>query len=475
MHTRNWKWLLPVTVVADLILLNVAFFLAYWVRYELQWFRGVEEAYFVPFSSYLPSVVLLTGILMGVFLLEGVYAARRIRPLLDEAWVIFRGTVTGIATMILFSLVYRPSLPSRLIFAYDAAIIVLLLSLSRWLLREILAILRKRGIGVERVLIVGAGETGRAIIRSIVAQPELGYQLVGFVDDAPDKASTDLGRIRALGDTGQVGELIRTLVIDQVIISLPWMAHRKVLSIIAQCERQKVRVRMVPDLFQLSLGQVDIDEINGLPLIGVREASISGWNQTIKRAIDVVGSALGLLLLSPILLPVALLVKLDSPGPVLFRQARVGKGGKGFTVFKFRTMVQGAENIQEQLRASNQTADPWFKLRDDPRRTRVGKFLRRSSIDELPQLLNVLRGEMSLVGPRPGMPVEVAKYQPWHMNRLQASPGMTGLWQVSGRSELTFDEMVLLDLYYIENWSLVLDFKILLRTIPALLSARGAF
>jgi exopolysaccharide biosynthesis polyprenyl glycosylphosphotransferase len=475
MHNKTWKWLLPVTVILDLILLNVAFFLAYWVRYELQWFRGVEEAYYVPFSSYLPSAVLLTGILMLVFLLEGVYTSRRVRPLLDEIWGIFRGVVTGIATMILISLVYRPSLPSRLIYAYDAAIVILLLGLSRWLIREILGLLRKRGIGVERVLIVGAGETGRALIRSIVAQPELGFQLVGFVDDAPDKANTDLGRIKALGDTNHVGDLIGRLSIDQVIISLPWMAHRKVLSIIAQCERQKVRVRMVPDLFQLSLGHVDIDAMNGLPLIGVREPPISGWNLAVKRGIDVVGAALGLLLLSPILLPVALLIRLDSPGSVLFRQARVGKGGKEFTVFKFRTMVQGAENIQEQLRASNQTADPWFKLRDDPRRTRIGKFLRRSSIDELPQLLNVLRGEMSLVGPRPGMPVEVAKYQPWHMKRLQASPGMTGLWQVSGRSELTFDEMVLLDLYYIENWSLVLDFKILLRTIPAALSARGAF
>jgi lipopolysaccharide/colanic/teichoic acid biosynthesis glycosyltransferase len=181
------------------------------------------------------------------------------------------------------------------------------------------------------------------------------------------------------------------------------------------------------------------------------------------------------LILSPILVPVALLIKLDSSGPALFKQARVGKDGHEFTVFKFRTMVQGAENAQEQLRANSQAGDPWFKMRDDPRRTRMGKFLRRSSVDELPQLLNVLRGEMSLIGPRPGMPVEVAKYQPWHMKRLQASPGMTGLWQVSGRSELTFDEMVLLDLYYIENWSLILDFKIMLRTIPALLSARGAF
>jgi len=459
----------------DALLVNIAFFLAYWVRYELQWFREVEEAYYVPFRAYTPSALTLTAILLIVFVMERVYSPRRGRPWLDEMYVIFRGTVTGIATMILLSLVYRPSLQSRLIFAYDALIIVILLGASRLLIRAVMARLRKHGIGVDRLLVVGAGEIGRAVMRNIVAQPELGYQLIGFVDDAPEKAHTDLGRIKALGDTGQISELISGLAIDEVAITLPWTARRKVLNIIAQCEKHNVRVKIVPDLFQLSLSQVDTDDINGVPLIGIKETSIRGWNLAIKRAIDIVGSILVLLLLWPFFALVALLIKLDSPGPVIFKQMRVGRGGKEFTVYKFRTMYKGAESYQASLQSLSESSGPLFKMRDDPRRTRVGRLLRRASLDELPQLYNVLRGEMSLVGPRPGMPAEVAQYQDWHMKRLQASPGMTGLWQVSGRSELTFDEMVLLDLYYIENWSLLLDFKILMRTIPAWLSARGAY
>lgn len=475
MYAKTWKWLNPVMIALDAILINAAFYLAYLVRYELQWFRGVEEAFFVPFSNYIPSAAILTGILILVYLIEGLYTPRRGRPWFDEVYTIFRGAVTGIATMIIVSLFARPTLQSRLIFAYHAILIVVLLSGSRLLIGAIMSALRRRGVGVDRVLIVGAGEVGRTVMRNIVARPELGYQLIGFVDDAPEKAHTDLGRIKALGDTSALPELISRYGINEVIITLPWMAHRKVLSLITQCERYKVRARIVPDLFQLSLSQVDIDDMNGLPLIGIREPSIRGWKLAVKRGIDLVVAVLLLISLAPLFGLIALLIKLDSPGPIIFQQVRVGRNGKEFKCYKFRTMVADAEQRQPALEQTNPSSSPWFKLRDDPRRTRVGRFLRRASLDELPQLYNVLRGEMSLIGPRPGTPQEVAKYQPWHMRRLSASPGMTGLWQVSGRSELTFDEMVLLDLYYVENWSLLLDFKILLRTGPAVFSGRGAF
>ena len=240
-------------------------------------------------------------------------------------------------------------------------------------------------------------------------------------------------------------------------------------------ERHRVRAHIVPDIFQLSLSQVVMNDINGIPLIGVKEPTISGRNLAFKRAVDVFISLVVLILLSPILALSALLIKLESPGPVIFRQTRVGRGGREFTIFKFRTMRVNAEREQEQLAARNEASGPLFKMRDDPRRTRVGKWLRRTSIDELPQLWNVLRGEMSVVGPRPALPKEVAQYQPWHRRRLEAAPGITGLWQVSGRSELDFEEGVLLDLYYVENWSPFLDLKIMLRSIPTILLGRGAF
>jgi exopolysaccharide biosynthesis polyprenyl glycosylphosphotransferase len=231
----------------------------------------------------------------------------------------------------------------------------------------------------------------------------------------------------------------------------------------------------VPDLLQLALSRVDIEDLGGIPIIGVKEISITGWNLAFKRASDIVLSLAVLIFLSPLLLLISVAIKLDSPGPALFKQVRVGKGGRRFICYKFRSMRQGAEEERPQLADLDEVVGPIFKIRHDPRCTRVGRFLRRTSLDELPQLYNVLRGEMSLVGPRPPIPLEVEQYQEWHRKRLEVSPGMTGLWQVSGRSQLTFDEMCLLDIYYLENWSPLLDLKIALKTIPAVLAGRGAY
>jgi len=231
----------------------------------------------------------------------------------------------------------------------------------------------------------------------------------------------------------------------------------------------------VPDLFQLALSRVDIEDLGGIPIIGVKEISITGWNLAFKRTSDIVLSLAVLVLLFPLMLLISVAIKLDSPGPVLFKQVRVGRDGRRFVFYKFRSMRQGAEEERPQLADLDETVGPIFKIRRDPRCTRLGRFLRRTSLDELPQLYNVLRGEMSLVGPRPAIPVEVEQYQEWHRKRLEVSPGMTGLWQVSGRSQLTFDEMCLLDIYYLENWSPLLDLKIALKTIPAVLAGTGAY
>lgn len=476
MFERYRRLLSYAVVILDVILINLALAVAYWLRYNRQWFAAVDEAHFVSYRSFIPISIALTILLLGIYKLSGVYNQPRGASWFDEVYLVVTGTATGIILMV-FVIVFffRPLFYSRLVFFYAGILITILLAASRLVKRTVHAYLRRRGLGVDRLLIVGAGEVGRTVMRNVVAQPSLGYQVVGFVDDDPEKGGTSLGRFKGLGNTANIPGLVKGMSIDEVIITLPWMYHRKIVSIIAQCERENVAVRIVPDIFQMTLSHLDTEDLGGIPMIGVKDISIGRSQLIIKRAMDVVVSLVALILLIPFFLLIALIVRLDSSGGVLFRQIRVGKDQRLFGCYKFRSMREGAEEEKEELLDKNEVAGPVFKMRDDPRITPVGRFLRRTSLDELPQLLNVLMGHMSLVGPRPAIPAEVQRYQPWHTRRLDVAPGITGLWQVSGRSQLTFDEMVLLDLYYIENWSPLLDLQILLRTIPQVLLGEGAY
>jgi exopolysaccharide biosynthesis polyprenyl glycosylphosphotransferase len=460
-------------ILSDLLLINLALVGAYWMRYELRWF--VEVGFDASLSDYIPFAVLLSILLPITFKLDGVYDGRRGQSWFDQIYAIVNATAKGTIVLLALIFIFRPLAYSRLLFLEAAVLIVLLTGLSRWAKGFIEARLRRRGIGVDRVLIVGAGEVGRTVIRTIVARPELGYQIIGLVDDNPDKGHTDIGRVKGLGGLEMLAEIVDNEAVDQVFVTLPWMYHRKIMGIVQECQRKHVQAHIVPDLFQMSLSQVDVDDLGGIPLIGVREVTIGRWQQALKRGMDVVIAAVGGLLMSPLVGLISLAIKIDSPGPVLFRQLRVGKTGRQFWCYKFRSMRQGAEREQEQLQAYNEAAGPLFKIRNDPRRTWVGRWLRRTSLDELPQLYNVLRGEMSLVGPRPHLPSEVAKFETWQMRRLEVAPGITGLQQVSGRSQLTFDEQCLLDIYYIENWSPILDIRILLRTVPKVFLGDGAY
>jgi len=474
---ERYRRLLSIAVtVADVVLINLAFALAYWLRYGLQLFADVDEAFFVPFASFVPISLTITALLLVIYKLSGVYNQPRGASWFDQVYRLMTGTATGIIlTVFVIVFFFRPLFYSRLVFFYAGLFIVIFLGISRLGKRFLRNYLRRRGLGMDRLMIVGAGEVGRTVMRNIVAQPSLGYHIVGFVDDDPDKGSTDIGRFTALGNTANIPKLVKEMAIDEVIITLPWMYHRKIVSIVAQCEREQVRVRIVPDIFQMTLSNLDTVDLGGIPMIGVKELSISGSSMVFKRAMDVVVSFVGLLIAWPLFLLIALMIRIDSPGPVFFKQIRVGKDELLFGCYKFRSMRPGAEEEKKDLLDRNEMDGPIFKMRDDPRITKVGRFLRRTSLDELPQVFNVLMGHMSLVGPRPPLPTEVQRYQPWHKRRLEVSPGITGLWQVSGRSQLTFDEQVLLDLYYIENWSPMLDLQILLRTLPKALLGEGAY
>jgi exopolysaccharide biosynthesis polyprenyl glycosylphosphotransferase len=464
----------PLWLVAiDVVFINVSVALAYWVRYDLQWFRDIS--YYHPFSAYIPFGLVMTVLSLIAFQMDRVYQGWRGTPLLDQIYRIINATAKSVVVVLAATFVLQPLQYSRLLLIEAGIIAVLLLASARVAQHAIVSAMRKRGAWVDRVIIVGAGEIGRTVMRTIVARPDLGYQIVGFVDDDAEKGRTDIGRLRALGPVGNLPELIQSEIVDQVVITLPWMYHRKILSIVRECERRQVTARIVPDIFQMSLSQVDVDDLGGVPLIGVREVGFSRTALVVKRLIDISLSSVLLILGLPLYGAMALAIRLDSPGRVVFRQTRIGLGGQPFQMYKFRSMRQGSEAELAQLRRLNEVDGPIFKMRNDPRLTRVGQVLRRTSLDELPQLWNVLRGEMSIVGPRPPLPAEVEKYHEWHNKRLEVHPGMTGLWQVSGRSLLSFDEMVLLDIHYIEHWSLWLDLKIILRTIPQILLGDGAY
>ncbi|MHB1162663.1 MAG: sugar transferase [Chloroflexota bacterium] len=457
----------------DLIALNFSFLAAYFLRYDLQLGGEIPGEFDVSYPDYIPVQAAMTGILLITYILKGLYRLPRGVSWIGEISSVLSATSVGV--MLLFAAVSMARYPasSRALFIYFWLLAVVTVGLARLLHRLLAMTLRRRGIGVKRVLVVGGNNAlGRRIMHSIATERITADQVIGFADLEP---GDDFGRFRFLGTVQEIPRIVYDQRVDEIVIALPAASHDQMLRIMDHCQHKGVSFRVVPDLYQMRLNRVDVDSVNGIPLIAVSESQIRGGNLFVKRVLDVVASVAVLTLLSPLLLVVALAIKLDSRGPVLFRQTRVGRDGLPFTLYKFRSMRQDAEQQLEQLQALNEATGPLFKIRDDPRMTGVGRLLRRSSLDEIPQLINVLRGEMSLVGPRPPLPHEVEKYEDWHLRRLEASPGLTGLWQVSGRSEIPFDEMVMLDIYYVENWSLGMDLSILLRTIPAVLSGGGAF
>ena len=459
-------------VVSDLALINAAFIIAYWMRYSLGIGGAVEERFYISLGDYSSFQVILSLVLLSVYGLAGVYRQRQGISFIDEAWKVLGATSIGMMLTLALVYIFRSFSYSRALVAFSWALIILLLWAARLAKHLIQAYLRRRGLGIRRVLVVGGDSMGKRVMHVIATEPNLGYRLVGFVQENGDE---DMGRFKCLGRLENVTEVVHDHQIDEVIIALPSSSRRDIPLITEKCQKGGVSFKIVPDLYEMSLSGVDIDDLRGIPIVGVKETSIRGFDLLLKRGIDVVISLTALVLLSPLWALIALLIKLDSPGPIVFRQLRVGKGGKPFKFYKFRSMRVKAEDDITELSDQNEVSWPLFKIKNDPRLTRVGSFLRRTSLDELPQLINILKGEMSLVGPRPPLPSEVEKYEPWHMKRLEAAPGLTGLWQVSGRSDLPFDEMVMLDIYYIENWSLGLDFRALLQTIPAVISGQGAY
>ena len=330
---------------------------------------------------------------------------------------------------------------------------------------------------LQNTIVLGAGVVGQSIARKILKHPEYGMNLIGFVDAQPKERSSDLGHLTLLGGIDDILGLVRLLDVERVIVAFSNDAREDVVSLLRDLSKLRVQVDVVPRFFDLLSPSVDIHSVEGLPLIGLRPPGLSRSSAFLKRSLDVVGAVVGLVLLAPLFAAVAVAVKLDSPGPVFFRQVRMGRGDRTFLIVKFRTMTADADAHKHEVAHLNKHTqnggDPrMFKIDDDPRVTRIGRVLRGLSIDELPQLWNVLHGEMSLVGPRPLILEEDAYVTDWAERRLDLKPGITGIWQVLGRDGIPFEEMVKFDYLYVTSWSLAGDLRLLLRTIPIV--ARGA-
>ncbi len=341
--------------------------------------------------------------------------------------------------------------------------------------RIIIGVQRTRGNGLRNVLIVGAGRVGNDIAKKLKKNPYLGFKPIGFVDGNPMALRGEKQELSILGKEEELGDLIEKYQIEHVIISFSDAGHQTSVDAIRNNQSVHATFSVVPRFFEAMSEYDSADTIQSIPIVTLQHKNQKGWRLPVKRIIDIVGSGAVLILSTPFFVLLSILIKLDSKGPVFYKQERCTKDGKSFTMYKFRSMVANAQEEIKDLMSSNEAKGPIFKIKKDPRVTKIGAFLRKYSLDEFPQFINVLKGEMSLVGPRPPIPEEVEDYNEWHLQRLSVKPGITGIWQVNGRSDLTFEEMVRMDVQYVNGWSLWLDIVLLIRTIPAVIARRGAY
>jgi exopolysaccharide biosynthesis polyprenyl glycosylphosphotransferase len=478
-----------ILLATDVVFTLLAFQLATFLRETVPVGIYLDEPLYTS-----PLLYLAIAVIWAVaFLALDVYnPARALRYIDDVQAVVIATTIATLLFAGVAYLFFREL--SRLLFFYFYMVDLLLLALWRGLARVLLRVRPGLWPGRKRnVLIVGAGPVGFEIAQALQEQRWTQLEPVGFVDDAFEGQSThqasgvdlergqaETGALRILGPLSSTAQLVRSLQIDEVIIALPLRAHERLMELVVALQELPVNIRLVPDVLDLVFIRASVEEFAGLPLIGLREPAIDGVDRLVKRCFDLVLAGTILVLFSPLMLLTALAIKLDTPGPALYCGRRVGEGGRLFWMLKFRTMMEDAEEKEMELAIKAEGSDegpPIFDKRpDDPRVTRMGHILRRTSLDEMPQLVNVLKGEMSLVGPRPELPWLVQRYLPWQRKRFAVPQGMTGWWQVNGRSSRgEHHQRVEDDLYYIRNYSLLLDLRILWKTIGSVIRGEGAF
>ncbi|MDX2129347.1 MAG: sugar transferase [Chloroherpetonaceae bacterium] len=390
---------------------------------------------------------------------------------------IFKSVGYGILGIVMLSFIVKGNyvLDSRLITAYLALVLFVLLVVWRiFVFRSLYIYLSRHSIGGRNILIVGAGRRGTKLAREIISLNRYGLNVVGFLDDKIPTDKIILDNRKVLGSIKDLRKVIEEIKIDEIIIAMSNVTHSRLHDIMDFCKSTGIATKLSSALYEIVPTKVDVEFYGNNVVIDLS----SGFDRVqgfYKRSVDIFLSLISILIITPFLIIISIAIKLDSRGPIFYRQKRVGKDGKLFWCYKFRSMHIDADERKKELEAFNEVSGPIFKMKNDPRVTRVGKFIRRLSVDEVPQILNVLMGDMSFVGPRPCTPDELQKYEDWHKRRLSVPQGITGLWQVSGRSNLSFVDMVILDLYYVENASVIMDFNIILRTLPAVIFGKGAY
>jgi exopolysaccharide biosynthesis polyprenyl glycosylphosphotransferase len=498
--SRAPQWIIPTIktalVAADSLIAAFSFIAAYYLREGGAIFRSAGADNFAWALRFAPYGALLLFVILIRILALRYYDLYRLRgefSYFEDGLRVFKSTAIGSLLIVAAAFLYRGGFNYRA-FSYARSVFVLdfLIALGsfysvRLLLRSAQTFFRARGINLIPTLVVGRGPEAAFCITEMRERPSLGYRVIGAVEggtlsaDVPDTYEG----VPVISDLAGLPDAIRESGANEVIIADSNVDGDALFDVMMRCGRRRgVEFRIAPSLFNCLPSKTEVDQIGALPMIRLFREPLSDFARGTKRISDIVIASFTLALLSPFWLLIALLIKFDSKGPVFYTQERVGMDGRIFVVYKFRTMRMDADSeihreYQRKFIAGHAEANvgdankPAYKLRDDPRITRVGRVLRRLSLDEVPQLFNVLRGDMSIVGPRPPIPYEVEAYELRHRKRLDMKPGLTGLWQVSGRNRLPFEEMVKLDLFYIENWSLLFDLKIILRTVLVMLRGDG--
>jgi exopolysaccharide biosynthesis polyprenyl glycosylphosphotransferase len=468
-----------IVYLADLALTTVAFFAAFFLRDVV--LPAIVPAYFptglFPLSEYLKIYPIVLILWSALFFTYHSYHSHRTIPLTRETATVLRVVFAG--NVLLATLAYLLPLRqlSRSWFVLFGVLSAALVITEKILLRIIARYVRMKGLNYRTVLIVGTGRRALEVARMIREHKYWGYKIVGFISDG-HHLSNGWASFRVFGTVPDLRRLIEsgqfTEPIDEIVFAVTRKKLDEMKQLFLMCEELGIRTRVAMNFFPNRVARIELEELEGIPFLTFTTTPSNETQLAMKRLLDVAISTVILFMSMPALVIAALGIKMSSPGSVLFKQERIGLNGRTFMLYKFRTMIEDAHERRGDVAHLNQMSGPVFKAKADPRITTFGRLLRKFSLDELPQLWNVLKGDMSLVGPRPPIPEEVASYHRWHRRRLSMKPGLTCLWQISGRNNIDFDRWMQLDLQYIDNWSPTLDLKILLRTIPAVLSGRGA-
>ncbi len=470
MTNRRNDFLIPLlAVVSDALAIEGAFVLSYWLRFNsplTSWFPA--ELGVPPLDAYLYGSFFVIPAWLFLFKSRGLYRPRRTVHFSEEFFPVARVVIVGMLIVMAAAFFYRAFSFSRLVFGLLGLSSILLQSLGRYNVMKFEQRWYSSGRDTKTVILIGSNATAARVYETIANQPSLGYRILGYFTAGPRKNLSGT-KAQFLGTLSKVPSFVRNNNVDVILIALSSKDHPLLLDLVRACEGLNTEMLMVPDLVDLMTSRVRITELEGIPFLQVKEAALSAWNQIIKRGFDVVTAALVLLLASPVMILIAIMVKLSSPGPVFYLQERIGLDGKPFRVMKFRTMKTDAEK----------ESGPVWARKDDPRTTSIGRVLRRFSLDELPQLLNVLKGEMSVVGPRPERQFFVDRFKgqiPKYLDRHRVKTGMTGWAQVNGlRGNAPIEERTKYDVYYVENWSLAFDLKIISKTLRAVLFGSDAY